>query len=121
MPDMSTAITIYPESSPSPYQARQAHAPNITNDDFFSGFQDLVDVFNPLQHIPIISVIYRGLTGDTISPGARIAGDTLFGGGLGFLSSLVNSVVEQETGKDIGANLFAAVSSSYEKTKTLVS
>ncbi|MDP6473864.1 MAG: hypothetical protein QF894_03030 [Alphaproteobacteria bacterium] len=30
------------------------------------GFDDFLDLINPLQHIPIISTIYREITGDTI-------------------------------------------------------
>jgi hypothetical protein len=70
-------------------------------------FGDLLDVINPLQHIPVLSSIYRGLTGGTISQGARLAGDTLFGGPLGFLSSIVNTIVEGTTGKDIGGQVLA--------------
>jgi hypothetical protein len=70
-------------------------------------FRDLLDVINPLQHIPVLSSIYRGLTGGTISQGARLAGDTLFGGPLGFLSSIVNTIVEGTTGKDIGGQMLA--------------
>ena len=54
------------------------------------GFADLLDVINPLQHIPVIANLYRAITGDQISPPARMAGGTLFGGPIGFVSSLVN-------------------------------
>ena len=37
-------------------------------------FFDFLDIINPLQHIPVISTIYRSLTGDKIDPGSRIAG-----------------------------------------------
>ncbi|MGB6086494.1 MAG: hypothetical protein WBF74_07845, partial [Parvibaculum sp.] len=30
------------------------------------GFSDFLDVINPLQHIPIVSSIYRELTGDEL-------------------------------------------------------
>lgn len=70
-------------------------------------FRDFLDVINPLQHIPILSSIYRGLTGTTIAPAARLAGDTLFGGPLGFIGFVVNSMFEGTTGKDIGGNLLA--------------
>lgn len=111
---MSTSLTIYPiDATPSPARAGKATAPDIVNDDFFSSFSDLLDIINPLQHIPGVSTAYRELTGDTISQGATIAGGTLFGGPLGFVTSLLNSVVAQETGKDIGANLYAAVAEKY--------
>ena len=40
-------------------------------------FQDLLDTINPLQQIPIISTLYREISGDTLSTGARMAGGTL--------------------------------------------
>src|SRR5215469_3674922 len=39
------------------------------------GFHDLLDTINPLQHIPVVSAIYRWLTGDTPGNVARIVGD----------------------------------------------
>jgi hypothetical protein len=57
------------------------------NDDGF-GFDDLLDIVNPLQHIPIIGTIYRELTGDEIEAPARIAGGALFGGLVGLAGTL---------------------------------
>ncbi|MBT3628003.1 MAG: hypothetical protein HOM52_07150 [Rhodospirillaceae bacterium] len=70
-------------------------------DDGF-GFDDFVDLINPLQHIPIVSSIYRDLTGDTISDGARIFGGAIFGGPIGFASAIGNVAVKEVAGKDVG-------------------
>jgi len=70
-------------------------------------FSDVLDTINPLQHIPVVSTVYRNLTGDEISPGARIAGGSLFGGPIGFISGLFNSVVEGATGRDLSAHVVA--------------
>jgi hypothetical protein len=70
-------------------------------------FHDLLQTLNPLQHIPGVSWIYRELTGDEISPQARIAGDGLFGGVLGLVSGMVNAMLEKGTGKDVGAHIMA--------------
>jgi len=70
-------------------------------------FGDVLDAINPLQHIPVVSTIYRNLTGDDISPGARIAGGSLFGGPIGFISGLFNSAVEAATGQDVGGQVLA--------------
>jgi hypothetical protein len=117
---MTTPIVIHPlpqpEPSLSPYQARMAKAPEIQNDSFFESFADLLDVINPLQHIPVVSTAYRELTGDTISTGARLAGGALFGGPLGLIAAIGNSIFEQETGGDIGKTLFAAAAKRYEET-----
>ncbi|MDX2074175.1 MAG: hypothetical protein SFX19_07425 [Alphaproteobacteria bacterium] len=117
---MTTSITIHPESrSLSPYQTKAPKAPEIVNNDFFSSFADFLDIINPLQHIPGVSTIYRELTGDTISTGAKIVGNTLFGGPVGLLASIANSIIEDETGKDVGQNLFAAATGKYEEASKL--
>lgn len=118
---MTTAITINPfAANTSPALAGKGKAPHIINDDFLGSFSDIIDIINPLQHIPGVSTLYQALSGDTISTGAKIAGGALFGGGIGFISSLVNAIIEQETGKDVGQNLFAAVTGNYQKTSELV-
>ncbi len=61
-------------------------------------FWDVVDVINPLQHIPVISHLYRQFTGDNISKGAQILGDTLFGGVIGLAASLVGQVLVHQSG-----------------------
>ena len=65
---------------------------SIFGDDGFT-FGDLVDIVNPLQHIPIISNIYRKITGDTIAPAMEIAGGALFGGPIGALASVVSVAI----------------------------
>jgi len=118
---MTTQITIHPlpEANLSPYQSRAPKAPDIVNDDFFANFADILDVINPLQQIPGISTAYRALTGDKISFGARIAGGFLLGGPVGLFASIANAIIEQETGGDIGKNLFAAVAGKYQEANQL--
>lgn len=70
-------------------------------------FEDVLDVINPLQHIPVISSLYREWTGDAIDPVARIAGGALFGGVVGIISSLVNVIVDEISGSDVGAHALA--------------
>ena len=79
-------------------------------------FADLLDLINPLQHIPVVSTVYRALTGDTIGPAARLAGGALFGGPIGFVASLANLVVEDMTGRDVGGHLMAAA--GFDKAPT---
>jgi hypothetical protein len=72
-------------------------------DDFT--FDDFLDVINPLQHIPIVGTIYRELSGDTIKPVTRVAGDVLFGALTGSLLvsgilSVVGAAYEQQTGEE---------------------
>jgi len=68
---------------------------------------DLLDVINPLQHIPLVSTIYRNLTGDQIDPAARLAGSTLFFGPIGAAAAAVSVVVDRSTGKDVGEHVVA--------------
>src|SRR3546814_5076837 len=80
--------------------------PGLFGKEGFS-FGDFLDIINPLQHIPIVSTIYRAITGDTIQPGSRIAGDTLFGGPIGLVGGVIDAMVQESTGKDIGQQALA--------------
>lgn len=65
-------------------------------------FSDMIDIINPLQHIPLIGNIYREITGDEIKPSMQAIGGTIFGGMGGAASGIANAIVAEETGKDIG-------------------
>jgi len=74
------------------------------------GFKDLLDIVNPLQHIPIIGSIYRWATGDEPSDGARIIGDGLYGGPIGLAASAVLTVVTEDSdGHDLGEQVLAGL------------
>jgi len=88
--------------------AAMASAKAPARDSGFS-FGDLLDVINPLQHIPVISTLYRHLTGDTIGTGAKLAGDTLYGGVTGLICSAADSAFEEVTGKGVGDTVYAAL------------
>lgn len=77
-------------------------------DDEFS-FGDVVDMINPLHHLPVIGMIYRNLTDDTIKPISNIIGGTIFGGPMGAVTSTVNAIIKNRTGRDIAENALAAV------------
>ncbi|MBM3599284.1 MAG: hypothetical protein FJX35_13760 [Alphaproteobacteria bacterium] len=79
------------------------------------GFRDLIDAVNPLQHLPVVGTLYRAVTGDNIGVGSRIVGSTIFGGPIGFASAIFNSLVEADTGKDIGAHALALFDDSKDK------
>jgi len=70
-------------------------------------FWDLLDVINPLQHIPIVNDLYREATGDKIGVAARLVGGTLFGGPLGLIASAANCILEESTGHDAGGHVLA--------------
>jgi len=64
-----------------------------------SFFHHLWDVINPLQHLPVIGTIYRAITGEHLDPVEKIAGDTLYGGLWGAVSSIDEVAFESITGK----------------------
>jgi hypothetical protein len=73
------------------------------------GFGDIVDIINPLQHIPIVATVYRHMTGDKIGLAPRVIGGAIWGRIGGFVSGLVNAVVDWFTGKDIGDHIYSAL------------
>lgn len=81
-------------------------------DDGFT-FDDVLDMVNPLQHIPVASKTYQKATGDTASEGAKFVGGAVFGvligGPLGLATALVNAAVRHDTGKDLPEHALALV------------
>lgn len=80
-------------------------APKPEADDF--GFEDLLDMINPLQHIPVVSTLYQDITGDTISAPAKIVGGGIFGGVTGLAGSVVDAIIEEVSGLDVGHHVLA--------------
>ena len=95
-------------SAPSSEGTRPDLAYTNEKDDGFS-FGDVLDIINPLQHLPVIGTIYRKFSGDTLKPFSNIVGGAIFGGPIGAVSSAVNVAVKSGTGKDIAENAFAMV------------
>ena len=88
-----------------------------TGIDGFS-FHDFLSIVNPLQHFPVVSTIYRAVTGDAIKPFERIAGDTLYGGLWGFVSSVANVAFQDITGKDFGDTAIAMLKGDDDSSPT---
>lgn len=82
---------------------------NDTEGDSFQ-FADIIDMVNPLQHLPVVGMLYRKFTGDTMKPIAQIIGGAVFGGPIGAVGGTINAVVQSSTGKDLGDNMVALVS-----------
>lgn len=72
---------------------------SIFGEDGFN-FADIIDIINPLQHIPIVNSIYRKITGDVIAPSMQIAGDALFGGPIGAAVSIAKEAIKAQFNQD---------------------
>jgi hypothetical protein len=70
-------------------------------------FEDVLDLVNPLQHLPVIGSLYRSATGDRIGAVPRIIGGALLGGPIGLILGVINAVIEGATGKDAGEHVIA--------------
>lgn len=112
---MDAAWPDYPDApSRLPLPPGAARSPNHTpeyrpfGDDGLT-FADVLDVVNPLQHIPVVSTLYRTFTGDEIAPASRILGGALFGGVIGAIGAVVNVIVNGLTGRDVGEHVLAIV------------
>jgi hypothetical protein len=79
------------------------------NDDDGPSFSDVLDILNPLQHIPIVNTIYQHLTGDKEGAVADLVGGLVWGGAIGLGAAMANLVVEDNTGKSVGDNVLALV------------
>ncbi|MBM3617586.1 MAG: hypothetical protein FJX23_03475 [Alphaproteobacteria bacterium] len=89
-PTLKTAVEL---------SAKPTVADTMVGKDGF-GFGDLIDVINPLQHIPGVSTVYRAVTGDEMGAAAKIAGAALFGGPIGAGIAAATSLIEVATGAD---------------------
>ncbi len=81
-------------------------------------FDDILDIVNPLQHLPVISTLYRSITGDQIKPFPKIAGDGLYGGWMGFASSIADTIFQKVTGKGFGDTALALVEDAFSPSSS---
>jgi len=118
-----TSAAGYPIAAP-PLGGRQVHGPTLAKGalaesppfwgvDGFT-FDDLLDLINPLQHIPLLGSLYRAWTGDEIAFGPRVLGGALFAGGpvgaaVAVAVGAADGMVEYRTGHDIGGHVLAWV------------
>ena len=105
--------------APAPEMVERVAPPSFNNAEVGEGpdtgeaeslsFFDFLDLINPLQHIPIVSSIYRELTGDTIRPEMQMAGAGLLGGPVGLLIAGAHAVFEAENGRGVGEEMLAQI------------
>lgn len=103
-PPVVSRTQVQPQPSPAGHDA-----PAAAEAEAEFTFDDFLDIINPLQHIPVLSILYRELTGDQMHGASRIIGGLLYGGPLGFIGGIVDAVAEQATGHDLADNAVAAL------------
>jgi len=100
------ADKIFPDTYFGETQPKEHHLPIFSEGDGLS-FKDVIDTINPLQHLPVISAIYREITGDRPGAGARMVGAALYGGPIGLFGEVVNCAIDDSTGNDVGGHVVA--------------
>ena len=99
---MSVNTRLAAQAVTPPTAQRKSNEPEETLADKMSvGFEDLLDVVNPLQQLPVVSSVYREATGESISIPARLAGGFLFGGLPGLIGSAAMVAFEEITGDSV--------------------
>lgn len=78
---------------------------------------DAVDIINPLQHIPLVGQVYRGITGDEISGPARFIGGTIYGGPLGAALAMADVALKDKTGHSFSEAVVARMEGAPEITQ----
>jgi len=71
------------------------------------GWDDFLDLINPLQHIPFVNMAYRAVTGDEIYGAARMIDVAL--GPIAGASTAVDLAFRDVTGESMASNAVAAV------------
>lgn len=106
LPALSEPMTVAPTVAAGDDWANKG---NITAFDKADGpsFSDVLDIINPLQHIPIINTIYQKLTGDTEGAVADVVGGTLYGGLIGLGAAVAGLVIQDSTGKSVSDHVIA--------------
>ncbi len=72
-------------------------------------FGDVLDVINPLHHVPVVGTVYRAVSGDELTGASRVLGGLLYGGPIGFVMGMANAVLSDTTGKTADEHALALV------------
>ncbi len=57
--------------------------------------EEFLHSLNPLQHLPVVGMVYRAATGESIPTTMRVAGAGLIGGPLGMIGAALMSLFEE--------------------------
>ncbi len=72
-----------------------------------ASFDEVLNSINPLHHIPVVSTIYRAVSGDTIGFGPRLIGAAIIGGPLGLIIAGITAFIEEMSGGTISEHAVA--------------
>ncbi|CAO3362668.1 hypothetical protein [Azospirillum melinis] len=100
-PSIDKRLAAQAVTPPSAQRKASAEPEETLADRMSVGFDDLLDVVNPLQQLPVVSSVYREATGESISIPARLAGGFLFGGLPGLIGSAAMVAFEEVTGDSV--------------------
>jgi hypothetical protein len=110
-----TATSVAKPATPATKPATEA--PTDSDSDWHVSFDDVLDVVNPLQHLPIVGTVYRAISHDQIKTPEKIAGDTLYGGLWGLAGSVADTAFEKLTGHNFGDTVLAMLTGHYDDAK----
>ena len=99
----------------------QASPSASSHSGFHFTFHDFLSIINPLQHLPVIGTLYRAITGDKIGVPEKIAGDALYGGLWGAVSSVADAAFQAITGKDFGDTVLALFTGHHDSSTAVAS
>jgi hypothetical protein len=111
---MGTDATLPVAAAPAASPADPKSTQKSSEWDF--SFHNLLDIINPLEHLPIIGTLYRAITRTHIGIPEKIAGDALYGGLWGAVSSVADAAFEAVTGKDFGSTVLALFTGHHHDT-----
>ena len=93
-----TDLTIYPLTH---YGQQTGVAGKNMTENQSTSFADMLEMVNPLQHLPVVSHFYRAETGNDIPALAKVIGGGLMGGVVGAAGSAALSLFESVNGESI--------------------
>jgi hypothetical protein len=110
----ATSTAVVPQLAAPSATNSPANTKSTASSDWDFSFHNLLDIINPLQHLPVIGTLYRAITGSHIGIPEKIAGDALYGGVWGAVSGVADAAFEAVTGKDFGSTVLALFQGSHQ-------
>ncbi len=96
-----------PDTAPRVIEHDTLEQAKFWSSDEGASFGEVLDAVNPLHHIPVVSSIYRAISGDTIGFGPRLIGAAIFGGPLGLIFAGISALIEEASGGNVAEQALA--------------